>query len=199
MFELSKKDPAQSGPERPSARDSESRPASAGGYTASARQPAGSGLAVIGRSIQIVGDLRGDEDLRIEGDIEGNIHLPNHSLTIGSEGRVRADAYAKSVIVEGEINGDIYGSECVTIRANARVMGNILAARVSLEEGARFKGSIDMDTQSVKSAIDKVQANQPTRPSSGKPNGAAAAQGSSADSAPPKSPSAKTAKAESTL
>lgn len=158
-------------------------------------------MAVIGRSIQIVGDLRGDEDLRIEGDIEGNIHLPNHSLTIGAEGRIRADAYAKSVIIEGEIHGDIYGSECVTIRAKARVMGNILAARVSLEEGARFKGSIDMDPQSIKSALDKVQgmvrANQPAP--SPKSNGAGASVTPSAEQAAKSQAASKPTKAESTL
>ena len=156
MFELTRKEsaPAESiaAAERP-------RQADTGQHPASASAPRSGGIAVIGRSIQIRGDLRGDEDIRIEGDIEGSIHLPNHALTIGREGRVRADAYAKSVIIDGETEGDVYGAECVTIRANARVTGNILASRVSLEEGARFKGSIDMDPQSVKRALDQVMQN----------------------------------------
>jgi len=156
MFDLSKRDASRAGSEQTSVAGHETHGAPAAGYSGGSRPSGATGIAVIGRSIQIVGDLRGDEDLRIEGDIEGSIHLPNHSLTIGSEGRIRADAYAKAVIIDGEIHGDIYASECVTIRAKARVMGNVLAARVSLEEGARFKGSIDMDAQSVKSALDKA-------------------------------------------
>jgi cytoskeletal protein CcmA (bactofilin family) len=192
MFDLNKKDPARADSGQPSATSRDSQPTGAS-YATTSRPAGGAGMAVIGRSIQIVGDVRGDEDLCIEGDIDGNIHLPNHSLTIGTEGRIRADAYAKSVIIDGEINGDVYGSECVTIRAKARVSGNILASRVSLEEGARFKGSIDMDSESVKAALEKVQAtvrsSRPQTGASGRANGAsvphadkAAAQASSGKS-----------------
>ncbi|HSG63598.1 MAG TPA: polymer-forming cytoskeletal protein, partial [Gammaproteobacteria bacterium] len=160
--------------------------------------------AVIGRSIQIVGDLRGDEDLRIEGDIEGNVHLPNHSLTIGTEGRINADVYAKTVIVDGEINGDIYGAECVTIRAKARVRGNVLASRVSLEEGSRFKGSIDMDPQAVKAALDKVQGlvstSRQQHATGSRANGSGGAQSAAmVESAAAKGAATKSAKAEPTL
>lgn len=152
MFDLNKKDlsPAPSDDKANQAGETEQM---------SARARAGSGdVAVIGRSIKIEGDLRGEEDLRIEGDVSGTIELPNHALTIGREGRVNADAYAKSVTVDGEINGDLYGSECVNIRADANVQGNVVATRVSLEEGARFKGSIDMDRESVEKALGKKQA-----------------------------------------
>jgi cytoskeletal protein CcmA (bactofilin family) len=118
--------------------------------------------AVIGRSIQITGDLRGEEDLRIEGDVSGTIQLKNNSLTIGKDGRIKADVYAKAVYVDGLIEGDIYGTERVTIRKNARVTGNVLSPRVSLEEGARFKGAIDMDPESVESALGKAQP--PSKP-----------------------------------
>lgn len=198
MFELSKKEPGRTGDESSLGLDHGSQSAA----HARGPRPAGGGMAVIGRSIQIVGDLRGDEDLRIEGDIEGNIHLPNHSLTIGSEGRIQADAYAKSVIVDGEISGDIYGSECVTVRAKARVKGNILASRVSLEEGARFKGSIDMDPQSVKAAIDKVQSLVPNRQAerpAARPNGSGTPGPAPVESTSAKSASVKSAKAESAL
>jgi cytoskeletal protein CcmA (bactofilin family) len=205
MFDLNKKDSARPGGEA-SPGQAQGSPSSGGSSSYStATRAAGGSAAVIGRSIQIVGDLRGDEDLRIEGDIEGNIHLPNHSLTIGSEGRINADAYAKSVIVDGEINGDIYGSECVTIRAKARVRGNILASRVSLEEGARFKGSIDMDPQSVKGALEKVQglvsSGQPQRDSAIRPNGSGGGQGAAIvePSASKTTPASKSAKVESTL
>ena len=170
MFELTRKEPASAdqdaGEEAFTKRDASPRP------SPSAPAQRSAGMAVIGRSLQIRGDLRGDEDIRIEGDVEGSIHLPNHALTIGREGRVRADVYAKSVVIDGETQGDIYVAECATIRASARVTGNILAARVSLEEGARFKGSIEMDPESVKRAL----ANTPELHFSGageaKPNGA---------------------------
>jgi len=114
--------------------------------------------AVIGRSIHMNGDLRGEEDLRIEGDVSGTIQLKGNSLTIGKDGKIRADVYAKTITVDGLMEGDLYGSERVTIRKSARVLGNITAPRVSLEDGARFKGSIEMDPEAVESAIGKPQA-----------------------------------------
>jgi len=133
-------------------------------------------MAVIGQSIKIEGDLRGDEDLRIEGSVTGSIHLPNHSLTIGKNGCIKADAYAKSVVVDGEVNGDLYGSECVSIRANAQVECNVVAARVSLEEGARFKGSIDMDPERVKDSLGKkLGSRERASDSGGKPRSTPAA------------------------
>ncbi len=159
MFELNKKDQSQAAgqPERKAPQ------LPAGGLGSSEDRPPtrSSGIAVIGRSITIDGDLRGEEDLRVEGDINGTIQLPNHSLTIGKEGRLKADAYAKAVTVDGEINGDLYGSECVSIRANARVVGNVVASSVTLEEGARFKGSIDMDPKSVEAALGDKRAATP--------------------------------------
>jgi cytoskeletal protein CcmA (bactofilin family) len=113
--------------------------------------------AVIGRSIHINGDLRGEEDLRIEGDVNGTIQLKNNSLTIGKDGKIKADVYAKAVTVDGLMEGDIYGAERVNIRKNARVLGNITAPRVSLEDGARFKGSIEMDPEAIDAALGKGQ------------------------------------------
>ncbi len=118
----------------------------------------GSDAAVIGRSIQINGDLRGGEDLRIEGDVSGTVELRNSALTIGKEGKVRADVYAKSVAVDGETKGDLYATECVSVHVNARVQGNIIAPKVSIEEGAHFKGSIEMDPAAVEKALGKTVA-----------------------------------------
>ena len=111
--------------------------------------------AVIGRSIQIEGNLRGEEDLRIEGDVNGTIQLQNHSLTIGKDGKIKADVHAKGITVDGNMDGDLFGTERVTIRKTARVTGNIVAPRVSLEDGARFKGSIEMDPEAVDAAVGK--------------------------------------------
>lgn len=118
----------------------------------------GGDAAVIGRSIQIIGDLRGDEDLRIEGDVSGTVELRNSALTIGKEGKVEAGVYAKSIAVDGETKGDLYATERVAIHVNARVHGNIAAPRVSIEEGAHFKGSIEMDSAAIEKALGKVAA-----------------------------------------
>jgi cytoskeletal protein CcmA (bactofilin family) len=110
-------------------------------------------VAVIGSSIHINGDLRGDEDLRIEGNVSGTVELKNSTLTIGKEGKVKAGVYAKSIAVDGETKGDLCATECVSVHVNARVQGNIIAPRVSIEEGAHFKGSIEMDTGAVEKAL----------------------------------------------
>lgn len=112
--------------------------------------------AVIGRSIQINGDVRGNEDLRIEGDVSGTVELRNSNLTIGKEGKVRADVYAKSITVDGTTEGDIYASERIVVHVSANVRGNITAPRVGLEEGAKFKGSIEMDQGAVDKALGKA-------------------------------------------
>ena len=109
--------------------------------------------AVIGRSIQINGDLRGNEDLRIEGDVSGTVELRNSALTIGKEGKVKADVYAKAIAVDGETKGDLYATERVSVHVNARVQGNIISPRVSIEEGAHFQGSIEMDPRAVEKAL----------------------------------------------
>ena len=116
-------------------------------------------MAVIGSSIQIDGDLRGDEDLRIEGNVTGTVQLKNSVLTIGKEGKVTAGVYAKSIAVDGEFMGDFYATERVSVHVNARVQGNIIAPKVSIEEGAHFKGSIEMDPAAVEKALGKTTAN----------------------------------------
>jgi len=111
------------------------------------------GATVIGRSIKINGELHGDEDMLIEGEVTGSIRLTNSTLTVGSEGKIVADVYAKSVTVAGVMKGDLYGSERVSIGSQAEVRGNIKAPRVSLEDGARFKGSIEMDPKAVEVSV----------------------------------------------
>ena len=101
--------------------------------------------AMIGQSIQIKGTITGAENLVVEGSVEGSIDLPDNDLTIGETGQVTADLGAKNVRVDGQVTGDISGSEKVVISKTGRVRGNIIAPRVTLEDGAKFKGSIDMD------------------------------------------------------
>jgi cytoskeletal protein CcmA (bactofilin family) len=109
--------------------------------------------AVIGPSIQIEGTLRGQEDLFVEGEVTGMIQLQNHTLTIGTQGKIKADVYAHTVFVEGSMDGDLFASEQVIVRKSAKVRGNITSPRVTLEDGAAFKGSIEMDPESVKSVL----------------------------------------------
>ena len=100
--------------------------------------------AAIGKSIVVKGELRGSEDLTIEGQVEGKIALKQHVLTIGSHGRIRAQVFAKSVVVLGEVIGDIEATEKVAIRNEGAVEGDIKAPRVAIAEGAKFRGGIDM-------------------------------------------------------
>lgn len=101
--------------------------------------------AVIGSTVKIKGEISGDEDLIIEGQVEGSISLLSHGLTVGATGKVNANIRAKNVKIDGEVKGDITGGEKVVISKAGRVRGNIVAPRVTLEDGAQFKGSIDMD------------------------------------------------------
>jgi cytoskeletal protein CcmA (bactofilin family) len=101
--------------------------------------------ATIGPSITIKGDLAGEEDLIIQGRVEGKVDLKQNSITIGKNGRAKADIYGKLISVEGEVEGNLYGQDQIIVRSTGNVRGNLTAPRVSLEDGAKFKGSIDMD------------------------------------------------------
>ncbi len=164
MFDLGKKDKVHAAPDHPSRQDPDHQ-------TGSQSQPQPRGIAVIGQSIRIDGDVRGEEDLRIEGDIRGTIRLLNHSLTIGTKGRLKADVYAESITVDGEVNGDMFASGCINIHSSARVNGNVVASRVDLDEGARFKGSIDMDPETVEAALGKKHRAQASASDAGRPIG----------------------------
>lgn len=115
--------------------------------TPSGRTPAPNkgGPAMIGPSITIKGDVSGDEDLIIQGRIEGKVDLAQHNVTIGADGRVKADVHGRTVIVEGEVEGDLRAQEQIILRQTAKVQGSIAAPRVSLEDGAVFRGGIEMD------------------------------------------------------
>src|SRR5687767_15293721 len=98
----------------------------------------------IGKSVVIKGELSGSEDLTIEGHVEGRIELRENVLTIGPNGKIRAEVFAKSVIVLGEVSGNVTASEKVDIRDNGSVDGDIISPRVAIAEGAHFRGSVDM-------------------------------------------------------
>ena len=100
---------------------------------------------MIGPTIKIKGDISGEENLIIEGMVDGSVDLDGHELAIGKAGRVTADVKASVVRIQGEVRGDIVGREKVVLSRSGNVLGNIVAPRVTLEDGAKFKGSIDMD------------------------------------------------------
>ncbi len=108
-------------------------------------------LVNIGQSVQIKGELTGNEDLTIEGLVDGKIMVKDHSLTIGANGRISAEVHAKTVVVVGTISGNITADDKVEIAPSGTVNGDIRAPRVSISDGAKFKGSIDMDRKGAAS------------------------------------------------
>ena len=108
--------------------------------------------AIIGKSIVVKGELGGSEDLTVEGQVEGKIALKQHVLTVGVHGRIRAQVFAKSVVVLGEVIGNIEATEKVAIRNEGTVEGEIKAPRVAIAEGAKFRGGIDMQQGQGQSA-----------------------------------------------
>ena len=120
-------------------------PATGYGNTPSHTAPSPSRLVNIGQTIFIKGELTGTEDLTIEGRVEGKIELKDHNLTIGPNGKIKADVYAKSIVITGELLGNAYASEKVEITNAGILKGDITSPRIVIADGAQFKGSVDMD------------------------------------------------------
>ena len=112
----------------------------------------------IGKSVVIKGELSGSEDLTIEGQVEGKIELRQNMLTIGPNGRIKAQVFAKAVVVLGEVTGNVTATEKVDIRDNGSVDGDIAAPRVAIADGAHFRGSIDMQRAGAKPGETKPAA-----------------------------------------
>jgi len=100
--------------------------------------------AIIGRSIVLKGELSANEDLLIEGQFEGTVNLQDHCLTIGSNGKVKAEIQARQVVVLGSVTGNINAREKIEVRRSGNVTGDLTSASIAIEEGAYFKGSIDI-------------------------------------------------------
>lgn len=125
----------------------EERPVRRDPHPTSAPEPSRGGVgerASIGRSITIRGDVTGEEDLLIQGRVEGSVDLQQQAVIVGREGRVKANIIGRVVTVEGEVEGDLTAQEQVILRGSARVQGDITAPRVVLEDGANFRGLVDM-------------------------------------------------------
>ncbi len=110
----------------------------------------GEDVANIGKSVVVKGDLSGDEDLEIEGRVEGQVDLPNHQLTIGAHGRVKAQVEAKTVVIIGHVSGNVIATERCEVQASGVVDGDISAPRLLVQEGAVVNGSIAMGDKAAK-------------------------------------------------
>lgn len=117
-------------------------------------------VAHIGKSVIIKGELSGSEDLYLDGEVEGNIDLHNHNLVIGPNGRVRANVQAKDVVIHGKVDGNVTGVDKVELKKSAQLNGDINTQRIVIEDGAFFKGAIDIrkGEAKVESARPSAQA-----------------------------------------
>jgi len=120
-------------------------------------------MATIGQSIVFKGELTGDEDLEIEGQVEGNVRLANNTLTIGSSGRLTAQVVAKTIIVIGRVKGNLTATERIEIQATGVVEGDVKAPKLNVQEGAVLNGGIDMSA-SVSTTAQSNAAAPPAAP-----------------------------------
>jgi len=139
----------------------------------------------IGKSVIIKGELSGSEDLTIEGQVEGKIELRQNVLTIGPNAKIKAQVAAKTIVVEGSVQGNVMASERIEIRDKGSVEGDLAAPRVAIADGAHFRGSIDM--QQGRGAADKQADHKPAAAASS-PAAPAAQPASSQPSTPSSAP-----------
>ena len=116
----------------------------------------------IGKSIVIKGEVTGSEDLTIEGQVEGKIELRDNILSIGPSGRVQAHIVAKAIVVHGQVTGNLTAAEKVDIRENGAVEGDIVAPRVAIADGAKFRGSVDMRRDDASSVPERSAKSRKT-------------------------------------
>jgi cytoskeletal protein CcmA (bactofilin family) len=139
------------------------------------------GAAIIGKSVVLKGQIYGREDLTIDGEVEGTVELQEHRLTIGPNGKVVATIKAREIVVLGTVQGNIETRDKIDIRKEAKVVGDIRTARIVIEEGAYFKGSIDIvRAEAPKPAAQPVAAPKPQPVASAGPSSPAAAAGAGA-------------------
>ncbi len=115
-------------------------------------------VAHIGKSVVIKGELSGSEDLYLDGEVEGSIELRSHSLTVGPNGRVRANINAKDVVIHGKVDGNVRGTERVELKKSAVLNGDVVTQRIVIEDGAFFKGSIDIQKGEAKTEAPRAMA-----------------------------------------
>ena len=128
-----------------------STPAPAIEPPARAQAPSNAEQATIGKGLFIKGEISGSESLFVDGKIEGSINLPGNRVTVGRNGQVAANIIAREVVILGKIRGNVSATDRVDIRAEGALNGDVAAARISIEDGAFFKGGIDIKKPDVKS------------------------------------------------
>jgi len=112
-------------------------------------EPGGGGRAAVGKSVVVKGDIYSREDLYVDGEVDGNIEVQEHCLTVGPNGRVKANIKARAVVLHGTVHGNIHAGDKIDIRKDAKVAGDLKAGRIVIEDGAYFKGSVDIVRQEV--------------------------------------------------
>ena len=117
---------------------------------------------MIGPSIVVRGEISGEEDLLIEGRVEGKVDLRQNAVTIGAKGQLSAEVHARVVMIDGEVEGNLNAEEQIVLRKSSRVRGDLCSPRVSIEDGARFKGSIDMEPKSARPVAASAAPSRPT-------------------------------------
>ena len=123
------------------------------------------GSATIGKAVKIVGQIYSKEDLFVDGDLEGTVEALEHKLTIGPNGTVHASVKAREVVAQGSVQGNVEATDKIEIRKDAKLVGDIKTARIIIEDGAYFKGSIDI----VKSEPSKAASKPQSAPASAPP------------------------------
>lgn len=131
---------------------------------------AGNEQATIGKSLMVKGELTGSESLYIDGRVEGSINLPGNRVTVGRNGQVAATITAREIVVLGKVRGNCHASDRVDIRAEGSLTGDVIAARISIEDGAFFKGGIDIRKPGNENAAAGAAAVKPAEPTVLEPN-----------------------------
>jgi cytoskeletal protein CcmA (bactofilin family) len=123
--------------------------------------PAARNLACLGSSIEVKGKISGEEDLQVDGKVEGPIALSGQRLTVGRTGQLSSEVTAREVVVYGKVTGNLRASDRVEIKKDGSVTGDIITARISIEDGAFFKGRIEIDRGKTKSAHETESVEEP--------------------------------------
>ena len=118
----------------------------------------GNGTARLGASLHIKGEITGNEDLQIDGSVEGLVQLEDRKLTVGASARVTADIIAREVIVYGNVKGNLRARDRIEIKKDGSVVGDLTTARIMIEDGAYFKGSIEIDKAGDAGSSDEKQS-----------------------------------------
>ena len=133
---------------------------------ADAASPKGTSVrtsSCLGSGMTVKGEISGDEDLHLDGKVEGPISLGGHRLTVGSSGRVAGEVVARELVVQGEIDGDIRARDRIEIKKGGSIIGDLVTARILIEEGAYFKGYIEIDRSTqVGADLDALLRQSPT-------------------------------------